>query len=144
MLIKDCPITHQDSKVIESFQSTDKINVKGVYGITITGSEIYSICDGNVIDVRQDIDSTWSVSVQYDFSNIFRYRKLSDYHVKLEEHVKLGQLVGICEKRVHFEHLNRVPSESDQYMSFGNIKFYKKNPLFVLKFYHELIEGVKV
>lgn len=104
MVIKNCPLTQQDSKVLKRFKHNRTIALASHSGIDIEASTVYSICYGAVIDIEHD-DSGYTVTVQYSGDVIVRYCKLDSVEQSLYESqaIKYRDVIGHVSNYVHFE-----------------------------------------
>lgn len=96
-------------------------------GIDISSKSAYSIVDGVVIQIGQDYQS-YSVTVQYDSDNIFRYKNLKSVNVNEGQVIHQSDLVGTCIKFFHFEYASRERSGSIWPVRIGEVTYYKHNP----------------
>lgn len=65
-----------------------------VTGCLIKGDNIYSICNGQVLSISQDLNSTWCVTIQYNSQFWIRYCALESYDVNAGEYVYTHDLIG--------------------------------------------------
>lgn len=130
MIITNCDITHTNSKILRSWKVSSNPSVCHT-GIDISGSIVYSICFGAVVSITKDFDG-YAVTVQYDDYKCVRYCHLSSVDVQLGTPIKFGEVIGKCNKYVHFEYLISDKCYPYWSVNISDVIFYKCDPTPVL------------
>lgn len=126
MDILNCRVTKSDTQVTKFFGK----QVDGTWhtGCDITAQNVYSICDGVVINIAKEQSSTFVVTVQYNANRCVRYGNLVSVEVTLGKPIVDGQMVGRAAKSVHFEYCVK-DSVSKFPFRVGLSTYYKVDPI---------------
>lgn len=92
----------------------------------------YSFSSGVVIQVGEDEDGTYSVTIQYDVVNSLRYMHIKKVNVSEGDIISIGDEVGTYNRYFHFEYVSTNKGDSIWYVRVGTITYYKHNPELVL------------
>lgn len=132
MIIKNCIITKQDSKIIRDW----KVSNREIHsGIDILGNKVYAPFHGVVIDCLYNPKEKNVIIIQYSSTICTRLANLASVSVRRGSVVVVGDEIGTCDKFVHVEYLvsqkpNNIPPMS---VRIENLSYYKINPIdFVL------------
>lgn len=101
-------------------------------GLDIQGTTVHSCSDGVVTYIGTDIDSRYTVCVQYSTDKTFKYSNLKTISVSVGMCIVSGSLIGYTDKYVHFEYLTSVRGASLWPVRIGSLTHYKQNPTPVL------------
>lgn len=102
-------------------------------GIDVLAANVHAVVPGVVLQVVQDKDSTWSVSVQYDVNQIIRYCNLREAYVSIGQIIMYKDTIGQCKNVLHFEYAKLSPIIIPEWnVKLGICTYYKQNPLGVL------------
>ena len=127
--IENCLITNGESaEIIRGY--IDK-GEQYHTGIDITANEVYSICQGIVIDVGKNSDG-YAVTVQNNQNECVRYMHLKKSDVKVDEYIYIGTFIGLADKFVHFEYITDSQSKPVWPVRINKLTYYKKDPTEVL------------
>ena len=129
MVISNCEITKQDSKILkyevlddssDEFKATKEFHT----GVDLSGEKIYSAYDGTVVSVGSD-ESGQSVIVQTGSSFCVCYKRLISVAVRGGQDISKGTFIGKVEKYVHVEVLKH--SENVWPVRIGAQTWYKSS-----------------
>lgn len=95
-------------------------------GVDITANRVYAYSQGVVVGIGM-YDDTYSVTVQFDAENIFRYCHLKSVDVSVNDIIQAGDLIGLAKKHLHFEWA-RKEATSKFSVWVGEITYYKQDP----------------
>lgn len=115
MVISNCEITKQDSKVLKDCVMTNTSSLYKEYGsyhtgMDIAGDNVYSMYDGTVVSAGRS-GSKYSVIIQTGSSVCMCYKNLtSKPSVNLGDNVSSGDLIGHVNGYVHVEALTKQKS----------------------------------
>ena len=102
-------------------------------GIDILTGSVHAAVPGVVLQVTQEMDNTWAVSVQYDVNQILRYCNLQDVDVDVGQVVRYEHVIGNCKEILHFEYATLRPSTIPEWnVKLGICTYYKQDPIGVL------------
>ena len=130
MDILNCRVTKSDTQITKFFGK----QVDGTWhtGCDITAHNVYSICDGVVINIAKEQAGTFVVTVQYDNNRCVRYGNLSDVEVSLGKPIVDGQMVGRAAKSVHFEYC--LKNQTSRFpFRVGSATYYKTDPIQIIR-----------
>lgn len=101
-------------------------------GCLIYTDNVFSICDGTVIDVGvDDKNNLYSVSVEYEYATWIRYCLLQTCNVSVGDEISIGDKIGSAYKGVL-----RIEYCTDEFSVFpyrnGDRQLYKHDPMPVL------------
>lgn len=102
------------------------------FGVDIELQDVCSLTLGVVIEIFTDTDTTYSVVIQYDKDNVFRYSNIQEVDVNLGDIVYAGQHVGQCDGYCHFEYATSQIGNSTQELYVNTEVYYKQDPNVVL------------
>lgn len=118
-------ITHGETVILKNF--VDNNNVNNFTGVILSASDVFSICNGVVVQVKQTKDNNTYVCIQYDVNTFFRYMNIVDCDLQEGQTVLRGARIGRANKnRLLFEYCNLV--KSDWPVRVGHITIYKHDP----------------
>lgn len=130
-IVENCKITKSDSAILRHWMT----GATNHTGVDIAGSEIYSMCDGVVVQVGTGSDNKYAVTVQYDVHRCVRYLNLLTASVVPGQLIKLGDSIGKADKFVHFEYIITASLTNPVFpVRIGTVTYYKYNPI-------ELVQG---
>lgn len=125
LIWNNCPITNQNSQISKSWS----IGKENHTGVDVYGSNIYSICEGVVIQLSQACNKTYALTIQYSSKQCVRYSNLSSVDVTSGQIIEMGQLLGQCKKFVHFEYLTTSVDNIQVFtVRIGTQTYYKHDP----------------
>ena len=135
-LIRQCPITLTNSEVKVPWIDSEKDPWYKKYGgfhtgIDIIGRNVYANCPCVCTYIGHTEEDRNVVIIQYDKTTSFRFANLVSVNVSTNAIVEQGQLIGVANRFVHFEYLNR---ESSQWcVRVGHETYYKHDPYTYVK-----------
>lgn len=132
-VVENCSITKSSADIIAPY--VDNMNdpwyntLKGYHsGVDISATDVYSICEGVVIEVGRNTDGK-VVTIQYNASICVRYCHLQSTDLRLGEAITSGSKIGIADDFVHFEFANNQQLESFWAIRISDLQYYKHNPI---------------
>lgn len=135
MVISNCAITKQTSKILESATMNSSHDVHTQYhtGVDLEGSKIYTMYDGTVV-VSKLGHIGHSVIIQTGMSFCIVYEHLESANVQVGQYVAQGDLIGYADNWVHVELLKLKLSAWP--VRIGETTWYKADPqeLFTTRF----------
>lgn len=100
-------------------------------GLNIKCKNVYSICDGVVIDVAQYTKGNM-ILVQYDKTMCLSYSMLKESFVVPGQLIRKGTLLGTTDDFVHFEYLRTDKNPISVTFIYKSIALHPNDPLEVL------------
>lgn len=130
MVISNCEITKQDSKVLKDCVLDKSSELYRVYkefhtGVDIEGSDIYSAYDGTVVLIGED-NVGQSVIIQTGSSFCICYKELDAVFVRAGDQLSQGTRIGHVKKYVHIELLQHKTNNWP--VRIGSATWYKVDP----------------
>lgn len=131
-IIKNCPITNEDSMILKKWMDEDPIihfgqQVQYHTGIDLTAHSVYVPFNCVCTYTGYGEDDKNVVIVQYDKYRSFRFANLSSVAVKGGDILDKGTQIGDADEYVHFEYLNRKISQ--WVVRVGHEEYYKHDPI---------------
>ena len=120
----NCPITAKNSIILRKWF----IGSENHTGIDIECSEVYTICDGVIIQCGQSNNKTFSCIIQYSSKQCIKYSNLNRLYVDAGQTVESGQYIGTCKQYVHFEYLVTAQSNPVFPVRVGTQTYFKVDP----------------
>mgnify|MGYP003295628889 CR=1 FL=1 len=102
MRILNCRLTKSNTNVTKFFGKQGDRTWHT--GCDVEAHNVYSLCDGVVINIAYEQKHTSIVTVQYSKNRCVRYGNLASVEVSIGQPIVDGQLVGKASKSVHFEY----------------------------------------
>ena len=122
-------IVKGETQILKHYEAESKQKHSG---IDLAGQEIYSVCQGVVIDISKHQDYhcniTYCVTIQVTESQCIRYGHLSIVTVDSNQVVSRYDEIGVCSKYVHLEYLTRNMPDSIWPVRIGDVEYYKHDP----------------
>lgn len=115
-----CPwITQSDRKLYRKYKTLHT-------GVDISGKKAYAYSQGVILMIGIQGDK-YSVTVQFDAENIFRYCNLSSVDLAVGDIVQAGDRIGTAKRHLHFEWATTA-EKSKFPVYIGDVTYYKQNP----------------
>ena len=132
-VIENCPITRTTSNMLYPYIDNENDKWYRIYGGFHTGVDlecqsVHSACQGIVLDIGQDLDELYEVTVQYDANQCLRYCHLQSILVKENDLIDEGQWIGDAKDFVHFEYVDTNDSEAIWTFRAGVMTYFKHDP----------------
>lgn len=100
-------------------------------GVNIKCKNVYSICDGVVIDSAKYIDGNM-VLIQYDKTICFLYSMIRESFVVPGQLVRKGTILGTADDFVHFEYLRTDNNPLSVTFIYKSVALHPNDPIHVL------------
>ena len=127
MVINNCPISKSDAAVLQRWCPP------GHLGISLSSNTAYSLSYGVVIFIGQSMnDSTYTVTVQYNSTDVFRYGNIVNLHCAVNQKINPGDVIGSTNGILYFEHCVAAPTNSYS-IRISKVVRYRIDPLTCLK-----------
>lgn len=103
----------------------------GMTGTLLQVSQVYNICDGQVVSIGKDYDGFYAITVQCTPDKWIRYCKLDAIAVGVNQKIGKGALIGHAHhNELRFEYCNLLKSEHQARIA--NLTIYKHDPIGIL------------
>ena len=133
MKILNCILTNTDTEYPEvgtkyGFgKNADDVHT----GVNIKCKNVYSICDGVVIDSAKYINGNM-VLIQYDKTICFLYSMIRESFVVTGQLIRKGTILGTTDDFLHFEYLRTDNNPLSVTFIYKSVAFHPNDPIHVL------------
>ena len=133
----------KDAKIIRGWKNTADYHP----GVDVETTEVYSLYPGAVIDVSEDSEGYYIVTIQTNENEAMRYGHLDTVDIDVAKGgspVTSNQYIGKADRYCHVEYITCWRGSSNFEVRAGNFKYYKQDPSNILRGTYNIEEPVDV